>query len=174
MSFLNIIQQHNSGFAWVCASSASKFGVETKTIAADFGSLDIYPEIENRLKGLEIGILGKTLLNSWRGADIHHQVTRVQVRNERGSDDWFTTLLWICPCFPSSLLPSEDWKLNNMLSSSILKKQRNVLLPFLLPTTIMMYCQFFHGPFFLPLQLTMLESPMCTLNSSLMSKTWTL
>lgn len=36
---------------------SSKYGVETKTIAADFGSLDIYSEIENKLKGLEIGVL---------------------------------------------------------------------------------------------------------------------
>lgn len=40
--------------------SASKFGVETKTIAADFASLDIYPKIEEGLAGLEIGVLGKT------------------------------------------------------------------------------------------------------------------
>lgn len=40
--------------------SASKFGVETKTIAADFGSLDIYSKIEDGLAGLEIGVLGKT------------------------------------------------------------------------------------------------------------------
>ncbi|XP_076143946.1 very-long-chain 3-oxoacyl-CoA reductase-B [Alosa pseudoharengus] len=35
----------------------SKYGVETKTIAADFGSTDIYPKIENGLAGLEIGVL---------------------------------------------------------------------------------------------------------------------
>lgn len=41
------------------ASLASKYGVETKTISADFSSLDIYSNIEDKLKGLEIGILGK-------------------------------------------------------------------------------------------------------------------
>lgn len=35
----------------------SKYGVETKTIAADFGSIDIYPKIESGLHGLEIGVL---------------------------------------------------------------------------------------------------------------------
>lgn len=35
----------------------SKYGVETKTIAADFASTDIYPNIEKGLAGLEIGVL---------------------------------------------------------------------------------------------------------------------
>ncbi|XP_012670419.2 very-long-chain 3-oxoacyl-CoA reductase-B [Clupea harengus] len=35
----------------------SKYGVETKTIAADFGSTGIYPNIEAGLAGLEIGVL---------------------------------------------------------------------------------------------------------------------
>ncbi|XP_052008258.1 very-long-chain 3-oxoacyl-CoA reductase-B isoform X2 [Xyrauchen texanus] len=35
----------------------SKYNVETKTISADFGSLDIYPNIESGLAGLEIGVL---------------------------------------------------------------------------------------------------------------------
>lgn len=39
--------------------SASKCGVETKTIAADFSAVDIYPKIEGGLAGLEIGVLGK-------------------------------------------------------------------------------------------------------------------
>lgn len=41
-------------------SSASKCGVETKTIAADFSAADIYSKIEEGLAGLEIGVLGKT------------------------------------------------------------------------------------------------------------------
>lgn len=36
-----------------------QFGVETKTIAVDFGKTDIYPKIEAGLVGLEIGVLGK-------------------------------------------------------------------------------------------------------------------
>uniref|UniRef100_A0A672SM53 Very-long-chain 3-oxoacyl-CoA reductase-B-like n=1 Tax=Sinocyclocheilus grahami TaxID=75366 RepID=A0A672SM53_SINGR len=36
----------------------SKYNVETKTISADFGSVDIYPKIESGLAGLEIGVLG--------------------------------------------------------------------------------------------------------------------
>lgn len=35
----------------------SKYNVETKTISADFGSLDIYSKIQSGLAGLEIGIL---------------------------------------------------------------------------------------------------------------------
>ncbi|KAK3510160.1 hypothetical protein QTP70_026752 [Hemibagrus guttatus] len=35
----------------------SKYNVETKTISADFGSVDIYSKIESGLAGLEIGIL---------------------------------------------------------------------------------------------------------------------
>ncbi|XP_063045242.1 very-long-chain 3-oxoacyl-CoA reductase-B [Engraulis encrasicolus] len=35
----------------------SKYGVETKTIAADFSSKDIYSGIESGLSGLEIGVL---------------------------------------------------------------------------------------------------------------------
>ncbi|KAI1904025.1 hypothetical protein AGOR_G00001440 [Albula goreensis] len=41
----------------VAQSLESRFGVETKTIAVDFGSIDIYPKIEEGLAGLEIGIL---------------------------------------------------------------------------------------------------------------------
>lgn len=52
--------------------SASKFGVETKTIAADFTSLDIYPKIEAGLSGLEIGVLGKSAAGvSVTSLDIH-------------------------------------------------------------------------------------------------------
>ena len=40
--------------------SESKCGVETKTISADFSSVDIYYKIEDGLAGLEIGVLGKT------------------------------------------------------------------------------------------------------------------
>lgn len=35
----------------------SKYNVETKTISADFGSVDIYSKIESGLAGLEIGVL---------------------------------------------------------------------------------------------------------------------
>lgn len=42
-----------------CVFLESKYGVETKTIAADFASTDIYPNIEKGLAGLEIGVLGK-------------------------------------------------------------------------------------------------------------------
>uniref|UniRef100_A0AAQ6A7T1 Hydroxysteroid (17-beta) dehydrogenase 12b n=1 Tax=Amphiprion ocellaris TaxID=80972 RepID=A0AAQ6A7T1_AMPOC len=44
----------------VSKSIASKCGVETKTIAADFSAVDIYSKIEDGLTGLEIGVLGKT------------------------------------------------------------------------------------------------------------------
>ena len=37
----------------------SKYGVETKSIAADFSATDIYPKIEAGLTGLEVGVLGK-------------------------------------------------------------------------------------------------------------------
>jgi len=40
----------------------SKYNVETKTISADFGSVDIYTKIESGLTGLEIGVLGKLYL----------------------------------------------------------------------------------------------------------------
>lgn len=43
----------------VFVPSASKCGVETKTIAADFSAVDIYSKIEDGLKGLEIGVLGE-------------------------------------------------------------------------------------------------------------------
>ncbi|XP_053722216.1 very-long-chain 3-oxoacyl-CoA reductase-B [Synchiropus splendidus] len=35
----------------------SKYGVETKTIAADFSAVDIYPKIQEGIAGLEIGVL---------------------------------------------------------------------------------------------------------------------
>ncbi|XP_061078646.1 very-long-chain 3-oxoacyl-CoA reductase-A [Conger conger] len=41
----------------VSGSLESKFNVETKTIAVDFGLLDIYPKIEAGLAGLEVGVL---------------------------------------------------------------------------------------------------------------------
>uniref|UniRef100_A0A8C5D2N9 Very-long-chain 3-oxoacyl-CoA reductase-B-like n=1 Tax=Gouania willdenowi TaxID=441366 RepID=A0A8C5D2N9_GOUWI len=47
----------------VSNSIVSKCGVETKTIAADFSSTDIYSKIEVGLKGLEIGVLGEFILD---------------------------------------------------------------------------------------------------------------
>uniref|UniRef100_A0A668VWU6 Hydroxysteroid (17-beta) dehydrogenase 12b n=1 Tax=Oreochromis aureus TaxID=47969 RepID=A0A668VWU6_OREAU len=44
----------------VSKAIASKCGVETKTIQADFSAVDIYSKIEEGLTGLEIGVLGKT------------------------------------------------------------------------------------------------------------------
>uniref|UniRef100_A0A3Q2Z6E3 Hydroxysteroid (17-beta) dehydrogenase 12b n=1 Tax=Hippocampus comes TaxID=109280 RepID=A0A3Q2Z6E3_HIPCM len=41
----------------------SKYGVETKTITADFSSVNIYSHIEDELAGLEIGVLGKIQLS---------------------------------------------------------------------------------------------------------------
>uniref|UniRef100_A0A3B5PR35 Hydroxysteroid (17-beta) dehydrogenase 12b n=1 Tax=Xiphophorus maculatus TaxID=8083 RepID=A0A3B5PR35_XIPMA len=41
----------------VSKAIASKCGVETKTIAADFSAIDIYAKIEEGLAGLEIGLL---------------------------------------------------------------------------------------------------------------------
>lgn len=41
----------------VAKAVESKYGVKTKTIAADFSSLDIYSNIEDGLRGLEIGVL---------------------------------------------------------------------------------------------------------------------
>uniref|UniRef100_A0A672G2A8 Very-long-chain 3-oxoacyl-CoA reductase-B-like n=1 Tax=Salarias fasciatus TaxID=181472 RepID=A0A672G2A8_SALFA len=41
----------------VSKAIASKCGVETKTIAADFSAVDIYSKIEDGLAGLEIGVL---------------------------------------------------------------------------------------------------------------------
>uniref|UniRef100_H2L5Z4 Hydroxysteroid (17-beta) dehydrogenase 12b n=1 Tax=Oryzias latipes TaxID=8090 RepID=H2L5Z4_ORYLA len=41
----------------VSKAIAGKCGVETKTIAVDFSSVDIYPKIEAGLAGLEIGVL---------------------------------------------------------------------------------------------------------------------
>uniref|UniRef100_A0A3B3UNU0 Hydroxysteroid (17-beta) dehydrogenase 12b n=1 Tax=Poecilia latipinna TaxID=48699 RepID=A0A3B3UNU0_9TELE len=41
----------------VSKAIASKCGVETKTIAADFSAIDIYAKIEEGLAGLEIGVL---------------------------------------------------------------------------------------------------------------------
>lgn len=37
----------------------SLYNVETKTIAVDFGQIDIYPKIDAALAGLEIGVLGE-------------------------------------------------------------------------------------------------------------------
>ena len=46
--------------------------MQTKTIAADFSTRDVYPKIEEGLAGLEIGVLGKAgvvldtcFLNDW-------------------------------------------------------------------------------------------------------------
>ncbi|XP_013983172.2 very-long-chain 3-oxoacyl-CoA reductase-B [Salmo salar] len=41
----------------VAKSIESKYGVETKSIAADFSATDIYPKIEAGLTGLEVGVL---------------------------------------------------------------------------------------------------------------------
>uniref|UniRef100_A0A3B4AEP1 Hydroxysteroid (17-beta) dehydrogenase 12b n=1 Tax=Periophthalmus magnuspinnatus TaxID=409849 RepID=A0A3B4AEP1_9GOBI len=41
----------------VAKAVESKYGVQTKTIAADFSSVDIYSNIEEGLRGLEIGVL---------------------------------------------------------------------------------------------------------------------
>lgn len=37
----------------------SLYNVETKTVAVDFGQIDIYPQIDAALAGLEIGVLGE-------------------------------------------------------------------------------------------------------------------
>lgn len=42
----------------------SAYNVETKTIAVDYGHIDIYPKIEKGLAGLEIGVLGKYLVSN--------------------------------------------------------------------------------------------------------------
>uniref|UniRef100_A0A9J8CUF5 Hydroxysteroid (17-beta) dehydrogenase 12b n=1 Tax=Cyprinus carpio carpio TaxID=630221 RepID=A0A9J8CUF5_CYPCA len=51
----------DGGGSWRCHGGdereKSKYNVETKTISADFGSVDIYPKIESGLAGLEIGVL---------------------------------------------------------------------------------------------------------------------
>lgn len=41
----------------VAKAVESKYGVQTKTIAADFSSVNIYSSIEDGLRGLEIGVL---------------------------------------------------------------------------------------------------------------------
>ncbi|KAI4902693.1 hypothetical protein NFI96_028967 [Prochilodus magdalenae] len=41
----------------VAQSLESRFKVPTKTVAVDFGQIDIYPKIEAALEGLEIGVL---------------------------------------------------------------------------------------------------------------------
>uniref|UniRef100_A0A673GJ83 3-ketoacyl-CoA reductase n=1 Tax=Sinocyclocheilus rhinocerous TaxID=307959 RepID=A0A673GJ83_9TELE len=41
----------------VAKSLESAYNVETKTIAVDYGQIDIYPKIEKGLAGLEIGVL---------------------------------------------------------------------------------------------------------------------
>ncbi|XP_072321512.1 very-long-chain 3-oxoacyl-CoA reductase-B isoform X2 [Eucyclogobius newberryi] len=41
----------------VAKAMESKYGVQTKTISADFSSVDIYSSIEEGLRGLEIGVL---------------------------------------------------------------------------------------------------------------------
>lgn len=41
----------------VAKSLQSRYKVETKTVAVDFGQVDIYPKIETALSGLEIGVL---------------------------------------------------------------------------------------------------------------------
>ncbi|KAF4095187.1 very-long-chain 3-oxoacyl-CoA reductase-A [Onychostoma macrolepis] len=41
----------------VAKSLESTYNVETKTIAVDYGQIDIYPKIEKGLAGLEIGVL---------------------------------------------------------------------------------------------------------------------
>ena len=44
-------------------SLGEKFKVETKTIAVDFTSEDIYDKIKTSLAGLEIGVLGLYLFH---------------------------------------------------------------------------------------------------------------
>lgn len=50
----------NAKLKLIFVPTASKCGVETKTIAVDFSATDIYSKIEEGLAGLEIGVLGKT------------------------------------------------------------------------------------------------------------------
>lgn len=44
-------------------SLGEKFKVETKTVAVDFASEDIYDKIKTSLAGLEIGVLGLYLFH---------------------------------------------------------------------------------------------------------------
>lgn len=41
----------------VAKAIESKYGVETKTVTADFSAVDIYPKIQEGIAGLEIGVL---------------------------------------------------------------------------------------------------------------------
>lgn len=43
----------------LCVSTEERYQVETKTIAVDFGKVDIYPKVEAGLAGLEVGVLGR-------------------------------------------------------------------------------------------------------------------
>lgn len=56
-------------FKAISASTEELYNVETKTIAVDFGKSNIYCRIEEALKGLEVGVLGKDTssfkLTSW-------------------------------------------------------------------------------------------------------------
>lgn len=42
----------------LCVPIEERYKVETKTIAVDFGKVDIYPKVEAGLAGLEVGVLG--------------------------------------------------------------------------------------------------------------------
>lgn len=43
----------------LCVPIEERYQVETKTIAVDFGKVDIYPKVEAGLAGLEVGVLGR-------------------------------------------------------------------------------------------------------------------
>lgn len=43
----------------LCVPIEERYQVETKTIAVDFGKVDIYSKVEAGLAGLEVGVLGK-------------------------------------------------------------------------------------------------------------------
>lgn len=43
----------------LCVPTEECYQVETKTIAVDFGQVDIYAKVEAGLAGLEVGVLGR-------------------------------------------------------------------------------------------------------------------
>ncbi|KAL4613440.1 very-long-chain 3-oxoacyl-CoA reductase-B-like isoform X2 [Arapaima gigas] len=103
----------------VSKSIESCFGVETKTIAVDFGATDIYPTIEAGLAGLEIGVLVNNVGISYSYPEYFLNVTELDQFISTMVNVNITSVCQVSTCPPPPLFfPESKGVILNISSAS--------------------------------------------------------